>query len=217
MTPWILTAVAAVAGLVAVGGFVAALMHRGCYRRPLDEPRLDLRLWWAFPIVAIGVSALLQARGPGGPWAIPDTVYAVGGFTMAGIDIDVHRIPNQVVTVWGIVFAVAVTGSALIHGQLSRVLVAAAAAAALALLYLVFNLVSTMGRGDVNLALVTGAALGVHSWKAVYLGTLAAFAVAAVVAVGLLLTKRHDRGQHIAFAPYMVLGALVTLVIGGGT
>ncbi len=54
--------------------------------------------------------------------------------------------------------------------------------AALALLYLLFAVVATMGLGDVKLAALTGAVLAAQSWRHVILGTMVAFAAAAIVA-----------------------------------
>ena len=46
-------------------------------------------------------------------------------------------------------------------------------------------------------------------------GLVAAFLLGAVVAVGLLLTKRAQRRSAIAFGPFLVLAVLELLVFGG--
>ncbi|MBB1032994.1 DUF4175 domain-containing protein, partial [Dietzia sp. CQ4] len=126
---------------------------------------------------------------------------------------DVVVVPMYPVLLATLGVASAVTGD---WGALGR-----AAAAALALLAFYFTLAfinpSGLGLGDVKLAGVLGLFLGWLGWQYVLIGTLAAFALNAVVALVLLLSRRADRHTGIAFGPAMIAGAAVAawLSVGG--
>ena len=68
-----------------------------------------------------------------------------------------------------------------------------------------------MGMGDVKLAGVIGLATGFNGViGALLIGILAGGLAAAVI----LIRKRTARGQTIAYAPYLVLGAWAALYYG---
>ncbi len=186
-------------------------LHRGRYRRPTDQPRIQLHWWWSTPALT-ALSALFLSR-TGSTTPITDLAYLVGAVAIALIDIDVHRLPDRFLTGWGAVVVAALLIETLTGGDLHTMLRAGLAAAALAVLYLLFAVIASMGLGDVKLALVTGAVLGAHSWQTVYLATLAAFAVAGAVAVLLLATRRGHRQDHLAFGPAIVAGAVLLLAL----
>ncbi|HWR39420.1 MAG TPA: A24 family peptidase [Patescibacteria group bacterium] len=68
-----------------------------------------------------------------------------------------------------------------------------------------------MGWGDVKLQTVIGFWLGL---PLVLPATFIAFAAGGLVGAGLLLAKRHGRKDTIPFAPFLALGAMVTLFYG---
>ena len=70
-----------------------------------------------------------------------------------------------------------------------------------------------LGMGDVKLSALLGLYLGWLGWAAVVLGALAGFVVQAVVALGLLATRRIGLRGELPFGPAMLAGA--ALVIGG--
>lgn len=68
------------------------------------------------------------------------------------------------------------------------------------------------GYGDVRLSAVLGVALGPHGVTATFAGIYAGFVLAAIV--GIIRNRGRVRGQpHLAFGPYMVLGALAGLTL----
>ena len=95
----------------------------------------------------------------------------------------------------------------------SAFLRAVEAAGAVYVVFLVLALISprSLGMGDVRLAALLGAYLGFRSWPLVYLGLLAGFLVAAVVAVVLLAARRATRTTALPFGPALILGALLVL------
>jgi leader peptidase (prepilin peptidase)/N-methyltransferase len=72
-----------------------------------------------------------------------------------------------------------------------------------------------MGFGDVKLAVAVGVALGWYGWDAVFFGTFVGFLLAAGYGLALVVTRRAGRGSTVPFGPFMALGALVALLLGG--
>ena len=66
-----------------------------------------------------------------------------------------------------------------------------------------------MGGGDVKLAGLVGLVLGWHGWTALVVGAAAAFVLGAGYALGLVLLRRATRATHIAFGPWMIVGAVL--------
>ncbi len=71
-----------------------------------------------------------------------------------------------------------------------------------------------MGMGDVKLAFLLGLHLGWAGWGQVGLGFFLGFAYGSVVGVGLLITGRRGRREHIPFAPFLAGGTMTALLWG---
>lgn len=194
---------------------LAGGLHTGRYRRATDQPRLDLRWWWIAPVATTAGAVGLTEAGSNTP--LTDLTYLVGGVAIAVIDFDVHRLPDRFLVTWGALTGFILAAELLVDWDdaAPALFRAACGAGALAVLYLLFAIVASMGLGDVKLAALTGAVLGAHSWQSIYSGTLAAFAVSAGIALLLLLTRRGNRRDHLAFGPAIVVGAVLALVISG--
>lgn len=178
---------------------------------------------WLRSGLHVGLAAAGGAGAAGLAGNLPELIafaaLAVACGLLVPIDLAVHRLPDVVVVpMYPVLLATlgvasAVTGD---WGALGR-----AAAAALALLAFYFTLAfinpSGLGLGDVKLAGVLGLFLGWLGWYYVLVGTLAAFALNAVVALVLLLSRRADRHTGIAFGPAMIAGAAAAawLSVGG--
>ncbi|MCI0553461.1 MAG: A24 family peptidase, partial [Anaerolineae bacterium] len=68
-----------------------------------------------------------------------------------------------------------------------------------------------MGMGDVKLAALIGLTTGLSGVLfALYIGVL----VGGIAGVVMLIKSRFRRGQTMAYAPYLVIGAWVVLLIG---
>ena len=127
------------------------------------------------------------------------------------IDLAVYRLPDLIVGPTYPLLIVALTVSAAVDGDWSRLGRAAAGGAVLALGYLLLGLLAPwgLGLGDVKLAALLGTFLGWAGWANVLVGTLLAFALNCVVVVTLLLSRRVTRGGATAFGPWMVAGAAI--------
>jgi len=127
------------------------------------------------------------------------------------IDLAVYRLPDIIVGPMYAVLLLALGVQAAVDGDWSRLGRAAAGGAVLAVGYLVLALLipSGLGLGDVKLAGVLGIFLGWTGWPNVFVGTLAAFALNAIVVTVLLLSRRVTRKGATAFGPWMVAGAAI--------
>ena len=126
---------------------------------------------------------------------------------LSAIDIDRRIVPNRIVIPAAAAVLVAQT---LLQPRLEWLLAALGAAAFLLVVALVNP--GGMGMGDVKLALLLGAGLGRAVPLAIVLGLISALVPA------LVLVVRHGRGARgkgIPFAPFLALGAVVTLFLQG--
>ncbi|NUS13524.1 MAG: prepilin peptidase [Streptomyces sp.] len=137
------------------------------------------------------------------------------GLALALVDLRVFRLPD-VLTLPALGGTAVLLGIAALlpshAGSWTRALLGGAA---LGVLYLVLFLINPagMGFGDVKLAPTLGLALGWYGWSAVVTGTLAAFALGAVVGLGLLVAGRANRKTPIPFGPFMLLGSAAALLL----
>lgn len=72
-----------------------------------------------------------------------------------------------------------------------------------------------MGFGDVKLAVGLGAALGWYGWGVLFLGAFAGVLFNGLYALVLVVARRAGRKSEIPFGPFMILGALAGVLLGG--
>jgi leader peptidase (prepilin peptidase)/N-methyltransferase len=125
---------------------------------------------------------------------------------VAGIDLEHNIVPNRIVVpaaAWALIAALVVATD-----ELPELLIAGAAAF-LALLLTALAYPAGMGMGDVKLAGVMGLYLGLSVAPAL----LVAFAVGAVVGVGMIM-RHGDRKRGLPFAPFLAVGGLIGVLAG---
>jgi leader peptidase (prepilin peptidase)/N-methyltransferase len=71
-----------------------------------------------------------------------------------------------------------------------------------------------MGLGDVKLAGIVGGVLGFISYPVLAVGAFAAFALGSVAGIGMIVAHRGSAGSSMAFGPFMIAGALLSLFVG---
>ncbi|AVZ40534.1 MULTISPECIES: A24 family peptidase [unclassified Dietzia] len=188
----------------------------GWIRSVADSDSRWLRSGLHVGLAAAGGAGAAGLAGTGSVETLPELVafaaLAVACAVLVPIDLAVHRLPDVIVVPLYPVLLAALGAAAMVTGDWGAL--GRAAAAALALLALYFTLAfinpSGLGLGDVKLAGVLGLFLGWLGWYYVLVGTLAAFAINAVVALVLLAIRRANRHTGIAFGPAMIAGAAVT-------
>jgi len=154
----------------------------------------------------------------GPAWELPAYLYlAAVGVALAAIDLDTKRLPDVLTLPSYLVGAGLLLLPAVAEGRWDDWFRALAGAAALFAAYfaLAFVYPAGMGFGDVKLAGVLGLYLGWLGWGEVVVGTFLGFLLGAVVGVGLMLLGRAGRRTALPFGPFMLVGALLGVLLGG--
>ncbi|HEY0486272.1 MAG TPA: prepilin peptidase [Mycobacteriales bacterium] len=170
-----------------------------------------------YPLVELATAALfglLAARFGLSVELAAFLVLGALGVALAVIDLDVRRLPNAL-TLPAYPVVIGLLGLASWAGPGPRPMVRGALAMVVLLaLYGVLFVVGGMGLGDVKFAGVLGFALGWLGWPEVAVGTALGFVAGGVVAVVLLVSGRARRRSRIAFGPFLVAGALTSVLAG---
>lgn len=160
--------------------------------------------WWAWG--PAGVDPLL-------PWLL---VLGSAGVALWFIDLDHHRLPDAIVLPLYPLGLAGLAFAGLAAGQWPVTAVLVGVGAWLVVIGGIWLLTGgrAMGFGDVKLAPVLAATLGWVGVSSALVGLLAAFVLGGGVGLVLMLTGRARRGSHIAFGPFLLLGALIGLLWG---
>jgi leader peptidase (prepilin peptidase)/N-methyltransferase len=163
------------------------------------------------------VAAVAVRLGPG-PQTPAFCVLAAAGVPLAFFDARTSRLPNAV-TLPAYPVSLALLGAAapFLAGGASRFSHALIGMAAAVAFFGVLLLVSPagLGMGDVKLAGPLGAYLGWLGATAFAAGLLAAWLLAAVTGLGLLLAHRARRKTQIPFGPFLVAATLAVVLASG--
>jgi leader peptidase (prepilin peptidase) / N-methyltransferase len=215
------SAVVAVAAAVA-GAVVGVLVNRAAGRFPWP-PGAAVRdlvrpgpVAVRPPLLEVGTALLfaLTAVRFGFSAPLPAFLFLTGaGVLLAVVDLRHRLLPNRVVLPSLAAGAALLVLPAVLDGAWPALLRGVIGAGALFAAFLVLALVSPrgMGMGDVKLAAVVGLYLGWLGWTAVVLGAAAGFVVQAVVAGGLLATRRIGLRGELPFGPAMLAGAALAI------
>ncbi|MFI8994669.1 prepilin peptidase [Streptomyces sp. NPDC053542] len=171
----------------------------------------------AAPLVTAAACALLAAGVGARPELAVWLLLAPVAVLLATVDAAVHRLPD-VLTLPAAGAAAALLGAAaLLPGHRGSWTGALLGGLALAAAYFVLFLIRPdgLGFGDVKLALALGIALGWYGWAVLFLGAFAGFVLGSVYGIGMMIVRRADRKSAMPFGPFMVLGALFGLLLGG--
>ena len=170
----------------------------------------DARISIRYPAVEI-VTALLVvgcfAAFGATAYAVLASAFCIVLVVLAAIDLDYRIVPNRIVLPAAAAVLVAHT---LIEPSLEWVIAALGASLFLLVAALIYP--AGLGMGDVKLALLLGAMLGVDVAVALMIGFVAA------LVPSLLLVVRHGSGARkmgIPLVPFLAFGAVVALFAGG--
>jgi leader peptidase (prepilin peptidase)/N-methyltransferase len=131
-------------------------------------------------------------------------------------DLDHKRLPNRILIPGTAVGAVLLAVGAIVDGEVWSLARASAGGAAFFGLLFVVAVVARggLGFGDVKLAFLIGGFLAYRSWRTLFVGVFAGFAVGGVVSVVLLILRKAGRKDAVPFGPSMVAGAAIALAWG---
>jgi leader peptidase (prepilin peptidase)/N-methyltransferase len=172
-----------------------------------------------YPFVELLTAALFVGMAAWfGPVAqLPAYLYlAAVGVALALIDLDVQRLPDALTLPSYPVGVVLLGIASIVHHNGWSMARAALGMAALFAFYFTVAMIAPrgMGFGDVKLSGVLGLYLGWLGWGELAVGAFAAFAVGAVVGIGLILFAGGGRKTKVPFGPFMIVGAFVGIVAG---
>ncbi len=143
-------------------------------------------------------------------------VFCAGMIALAAVDLD-HMIVPRLIVYWTLLVGSALLVlSSLVSGDWHRCVDALVGGLAAFSVFFVIHFISPrgMGFGDVRLAGLIGVFLGWLGLAQVAIGLFLGFLVGSLVGVTLMATGRKDRRSRLPFAPFMVTGALLTVLFG---
>jgi leader peptidase (prepilin peptidase)/N-methyltransferase len=213
----VIAVVAGVVGLVA-GALTNAAAGRFPWGRPDAGPdaagRVATRRRLAVrpPVLELATAALFALTALRFGWSgeLPAFLVLAGAAVLLTVvDLQHRLLPNRVVLPSLAAGVLLLTVAALAEQAWAPLLRAGLGAVVLFAAFLVLALISpsSLGMGDVKLAALLGLHLGWLGWGVLVLGAAAGFAVQAVVALGLLATRRIGLRGELPFGPAMLLGA----------
>lgn len=200
-----------------VAALLFTLLRRGTYRYPDEAGTPVPRPWWLW--VALPASwYLLTALHAATPWTL---VFLLGWVTLltglAVVDLDVHRLPDAVQLPAMPLVAVGAAAAGLVEHSAADALRAVLAAAVLGVAFFALFLVGrgALGLGDVKLAVILGAALGLFGWGPLLTGAVLGPFLAALYAVPAMVLGRRHRKDYMPLGPSLMLGAVLAVLPAG--
>ena len=151
-------------------------------------------------------------------WVVPAyLVFVATSILLTVTDLDTQLIPNRMlVRGGGVALGLLIVGGLVASepGALVRAVLGGAAYFGV-MLVLALLARGALGFGDVKLAALLGTFTAYLGWAFLVLAGVSGFLVAGMVAIVLLVFRLARRTDHIAFGPFMVVGAFIALY--GGT
>lgn len=197
---------------LAVGALFAVLgggAERLASRWPADEAShrpIGARTVLLAALAALAGGAVTQ-RSTLPPWALGVQLLILGILVLlTATDLEQRRLPHLLLDPLIVVAALFVPFNPTVD-PLSALLGAGAGLAFMGALGLLVR--GGVALGDLLLVAPLGLILG---WPAVFVAMFVAGILSAVVSLGLLLTRRAGLKSYIPFVPFLVAGAVVTLV-----
>jgi leader peptidase (prepilin peptidase) / N-methyltransferase len=144
-------------------------------------------------------------------------VLAVAGAVLGYIDARTRYLPSVIIWPTYLVVAAGLLGAAVASGEwgsLRRAVISGAIG--FGVFYVLwFAFPRGVGFGDVRLSGLLGLALGWLGWGQFASGLYGGFFLGAVVGIVLIISRVMTRKQMVPFGPFMLVGALAGVVLGG--
>ena len=201
--------------LFPLGLAVGVLAEAAAIASPLSEVRERSK---RLALVAL-YTGLLFAATPlvvGINWVLPAYLWFVAvTVTLTLTDIDSKLIPNRILFPGTAIAVVLLYGGSLIEGgALLRPVLGGVAYYGILLVLALVGPSGGMGGGDVKLGFLLGVFVAYPSWKTFIVAVLVAFLAGGLVSVILIISRKRDRSDAIAFGPYLIWGAYISLAWG---
>jgi len=171
--------------------------------------------WWAsrFFGEVLGAASIGLAAWRLGP-VIPLAAYAVafaGLVAMTIVDLRIRLIPRRLVWPTLLSFSLLAILAELLDGDPRALASSALGGASAFVVILAIHLAYPrgMGYGDVRLAGLVGAAIGLRGLAGVPAGFFVAFAAGALVGLAIMAATKGAAGRAIPFGPFLALGCVV--------
>jgi len=175
-----------------------------------------------YPLIELATAVLFVAAalrlGDDDPAALPAFLVVFAALlAISAVDLERFIVPNRILYPALFMAAPLLVVAAALDGDWSSLLGAVLGGALGWVLLFAIHMASPkgMGFGDVRLAGLIGMLLGWLSIGHVLLGLFLAFLTAAVVGVGLMLTGVRGRKDRVPFGPFLALGAIAAVFVGG--
>ena len=175
-----------------------------------------------YPLIEVATAILFVAAalrlGDDDPAVLPAFLVVFAALlAISAVDLERFIVPNRILYPALFMAAPLLVVAAALDGDWSSLLGAALGGALAWVLLFAIHMASPkgMGFGDVRLAGLIGMLLGWLSIGHVLLGLFLAFLTAAVVGVGLMLTGVRGRKDRVPFGPFLALGAIAAVFVGG--
>ncbi len=173
-----------------------------------------------YPLVEVATAALFVAAALrlGADPVLPAFLVVFAALlAISAVDLERFIVPNRILYPALFMAAPLLVVAAALDGDWSSLRDAALGGALAWALLFAIHMASPkgMGFGDVRLAGLIGMLLGWLSIGHVLLGLFLAFLTAAVVGVGLMVTGVRGRKDRVPFGPFLALGAITSVFVGG--
>ncbi|MGW8378780.1 A24 family peptidase [Streptomyces sp. ODS28] len=167
-------------------------------------------------LTATTCAALALTTGPR-PELVAWLLAAPPAVLLAAVDWRVRRLPDALTLPYAAGLALLLGAAALLPGAGGDWVRALLGGLALAACYVVLFLINPrgIGFGDVKLAAPVGVALGWYGWQVLFAGVFLGFLLAAVYGLALIAARRAGRKSEVPFGPFMLLGGLGGVLLGG--
>ncbi|WP_306212217.1 prepilin peptidase [Actinoplanes sp. RD1] len=169
-----------------------------------------------YPLVEAGTAALFVAVAAkfGWSWELPAFLYlAAVAVALALIDLDVYRLPDQIVLPSYSVALILLLPAMIIDDRWDAATRGLIAAAVVWVLFTIIGLFG-MGGGDIKLAPLLAFHLGWLGWSWVLVGLFAGFVLGGVAGGALMAMRRATGRSRIPYGPFLLAGAFLAIFAG---
>ena len=190
----------------------------------VDKQKLYSKDMMIYSVVIIGVTIGIAVLLGGKIYETERMVFAIIKqlvllcilWPLAYIDFTTYRIPNSFIILGLLYRGIILGGELLVQNQYAGLVllseVIAAAALFIAAIFCTLIVKNSLGYGDIKLFIVMGLMLGMqYVWSAIFMSLVVSFFVASYV----LMTKKKKRNDAIPFAPAIVIGTYISIILMG--